>query len=504
MTLPGLAKSQVWQDSLFVNPHSATIYGMTLLRHGLSDSAGKPYGRVGLNYNSSTGNYRRAQEAYTKNNVTFFAEGINRINRVAISGNFTFDKSFEDSLANSLRSDLDPLSPFYHYASKANKFERQNYIANVTVSYDLLPGKLMPFVNVNYRTHWTTASVDPRPEVKAFVLKYNPGLSYRTKSGSIFSVMGIFGRSDESTNISYKNINFQESLLFPERIQYLNFGYGYFSIQDTSRIKRHTDHIGAELTFKKKLGTWDLLSYLRTERSYVENTHGTRSRKEYFVRAKFILNEYSGRLLFTKTGNTHDQQLDIEAQMADGYDGHSNFSADLSKVNYEVSQSSLRMAYSLIFNKQKQTKQELGITVLYNDERRADAAQSTELDAKQLSITALYRSYFAYGKNNMLIAKAAPFYIFPLETFIAVNPNSVNAFTRNVVYTDYYYFGSKLAGATAGLSWVSNNLLKKNILEFSADLQYTHKLNDPPVTYSPGFMPDKYRMHANIGVKLFF
>ena len=503
IVLPVLAKSQIWQDSLFINSQKANVYSIGLLRHGLNDSIGS-YGRVGLYYDHSSGNYRRAQQAFSKSSVSFQAEGSSRINKFSISGDFTFDKIFEDSLSNSLRSDLDPLSPFYHYASKGNKYERQNYIANTTISYDLIPRILSPFLHVNYRTHWTTGSIDPRPGVKKFVLKYNPGLTYRTKKGGTFGLMAIVGHSDEKVSINFKNKGYEQSTTFPERISYINFGYGYSSIKDSLYLSKFTAYKGAEFTIKDALGNWNLLSFVRYERSVEESTHTAKTSPRYSIRGKFLLNQYSGRLLFTKIGDQHDQQLDIEAQIFDGYDGHIDFSSDLSVVNYEVSQNTARIAYSLIFNKQQRTEHELGLTLNYYQEKRSDAAQSTGLSARQLSIAPLYRSYIDVSDNSMLIAKVAPFYNFPVQAEVVTNPNSVNTFTRNVVYTDYYYFDSKLAGASLGVSWLSNNLLRKNIIEFGIDFHYLKKLNAPDITYEAGFVPDKSRSYSNASVKLFF
>lgn len=496
--------SQVWKDSLFLDPQEARINSISLLRHNLRPKGETKYGKISLDYGHTAGSYRRAQEPYSKNNIAFNAEGISRIGRMRLSGDFSFNKSFEDSLANALRSDIDLLSPNYYYAGKANDYQRQNYIANMTLSYDVIPDRLLPFLNVNYHYHWTTGSSDPRPEVKTISIKFNPGVGYSVNKNTAVSLMAILGRSSEQTGISFKNINYRESLAFPERIDYFNFGYGYSNIKDTTRLRKYTSYAGGELTLKSKFGKWELLSYLRLTHSATEHTHTTLSRKVYSSFADFTLNNYSGRLIFTRKGISSDHQFDLETNFRDGYDGNSKFSADLSKVNYQVSQGTIGFFYSIIFDKAKDVQKEVGIGLGYIAESREDKAQSTLLSNRQLTLTGLYRAYFPMGQHGLMKATISPFYSAPLETTLSTNVNSIVNFTRNVVFTDYYYFNSNLAGTTVGLSWSGNNLLKTNILEFSADLQYTHKLNDPPVIYSPGFMPDKYRMHANIGVKLFF
>src|SRR5690606_22271205 len=122
-------------------------------------------------------------------------------------------------------------------------------------------------ININYQTHWTTGSVDPRPDSKKFILKYNPGLTVKVKDRTTLGLMAIIGSSSEDISLDYKNRIYSQSLTFPERIHYINFGYGYSSIKDTSGLRKYTRHIGGELSVKQQLGSWKLLSYLRAERS---------------------------------------------------------------------------------------------------------------------------------------------------------------------------------------------------------------------------------------------
>lgn len=504
MILPVLAKSQVWRDSLFLNPQASRVLEISLLRQGLGDSAIRSYGRVDLDYQRSEGAYRRAQEGFSKNRVAFYTAGARKLGRIGISGDFVFDKVYEDSLSSAIRSDQTLLSPFYYYAAKAGNYERQNYKANVTLSYDLIPGILIPFVQLNYGTHWSTGSVDPRLDSKRFLLKYNPGLTYRMKGGTAVSIMALKGSARENAGIAFKNDRFATSLTYPERIHYLSFGYGYLSIRDTSSLLKKTAYQGGELTFKKRIGSWNLLSFLRYERAKEESTHDLKSQKSYRIRAKFENNQYSGRFLFTKIGLGRDQQLDVRFSTLTGQDGHIDFSPTLSRVNYEVAQNTVDLSYSLIFNKRKRNQQELGFGVSYYEENRSDAAQSTRLDARILRLNPLFRSYIASSLSGMLVVKVAPFYSWPLQTALSVNPNSVNAFTRNVVYPDYYYFSSKVAGAQAGLSFLSKGLLKSNILEFSLDAEYSSRLSTAAESYPASFVPGKSRLQTMVGVKLLF
>src|SRR5690606_17443963 len=152
-----------------------------LLSHNLSTA--QNFGEVSLNYSSKTGDRRLSQQSHSKNAVEFYAFGANQLGDFRVSGDFLFDKIFEDSLAFGQRNDIDKWSPFQYYASKAGKYERQNYKANVTLSYKWTK-LIQPFFNVNYLHHWTTGSIDPRFESKKFEMKYNPGLILNFKEST--------------------------------------------------------------------------------------------------------------------------------------------------------------------------------------------------------------------------------------------------------------------------------------------------------------------------------
>lgn len=501
--LPVLVKSQVWRDTLFLNPQAASIVDISLLRHALADSTLRDYGRVDLFYNRSAGAYRRSQQAYTAERIAFYAEGSKKLGRIGISGNFTFDKVYEDSLANSIRSDQHPLSPFYHYASKAGNYERQNYKANMTLSYDLVPGRLSPFLHVNYGTHWSTGSVDPRLESKIFMMKLNPGLAYRMKNGTTMGIMAITGRTKEQITVNYKSDFFGRNMSVPERIRYFNLGYGQNKLAG-QQLRKYTDHLGTELSLKKQLTDWDLRTYARYERAIEENTLTPGKGKNYEVESRFTLQQYSGRVLLTKVGVARDHQLELKIASAIGEDRNVLNSPTLSLVNYQVRQNLVNLSYGLLFNKQQANQQELGLQLYYAEESRSDAATATKLDARQLRLSPYYRSYLLSSATGMLVARVAPFYSQPLWPELNLSPGSANAFTRDVVYTDYYYFSSKVAGADLGLSWISRDLLKGNLLEFSLEAQYQHQLSTSEIDYPAGFVPGKSRTQTVAGVKLLF
>ncbi len=461
------------------------------------------YGRVDLLYNRSAGAFRRAQQAYTTERIAFYSEGSRKLGRIGISGNFTFDKVYEDSLANSIRSDQNPLSPFYHYAAKAGIYERQNYKANMTLSYDLIPGMLMPFLHVNYGTHWSTGSVDPRLASNIFMLKFNPGLAYRMKNGTTVGVMVIKGKSTEKITVNYKSTFFERNTSVPERIRYYNFGYGQYKLAG-QRLNKYTDHLGTELTLKKQLGEWDLRTYARYERALEESTYTLETQKDYSIASRFTLQQYTGRVLLTKVGAERDYQLDLKIGSASGEDRNILNSPTLSLVNYQVTQNLVDVTYSLIFSKQKRNQQEWGLNLHYAEENRSDAATVVKLDSKQLRLSPYYRIYLPTSASGLLVAKVAPFYSQPLHTEVLVGPNSESNFTRNVVYPDYYYFASNVAGADLGISWISKGLLKSNILEFSLEAQYQRQLSTSSLEYPASFFPGKSRMQTLAGVKMLF
>lgn len=460
------------------------------------------YGRVQLDYTQDKGAFRKAQQAFNQRNIRFYTEGWSQLKRFRLAGKFMFNKQVEDSLSNNLRSDQDPLAPFYYFAGKAGNYNRQNYKADVLIAYDLLPERLAPLIKLDYQTHWTTGSVDPRPDIKIFTLKYKPGFMW-SHSGHKLEVNGIFGHSLQEISIDYKNRDFKNSLRFPERIHYLNLGYGYASIKDSSSMRKYRKYLGGELAYSKAWANLDVQMQLEYEHIREESTHDFKSRKVYAIRDRFDMDAYKLNLLLDKRGAKYQQQWRVSASYKSGYDGARDFSPNLQRVNYEVFQQHMNIDYRISWQPGASREQELGARVGYQRLSQQDYAQGNGLDAAGFSFGLHLNSYWKDKQRNRYILHLSPFYYKPGEVELSMQENAINPFTRQVIFTDYYYKKTHVLGTELGLEYIAAAWIKGVPMGLYGQYQGLFRLNKETITLEGARDVGTRRDQFNLGLRLY-
>ena len=460
------------------------------------------YGRLLLQYSGAKGGLRQAQQAYQKQNIQFYTEGWTQLQRFHVAGTFMFSRKMEDSLANNLRSDQDPLAPFYYFAGKAGNFNRQNYKAEALLAYELLPKRFAPLMKLDYQTHWTTGNVDPRPDVKIFSIKYKPGFMW-SPQGHRIELNGIFGHSIQEVSLSYKNRNFQESLLYPERIHYLNLGYGYASIKDSSRMRKFRRYRGAELSYSKSFKKLDFQAELAYEHVLEESTHDMKSRKTYSIRDRFYLNTYRFHLLMDKRGVHTQQQWRLSGVYQSGYDGARDFSPDFQRINYELVQKQFQGDYLISWHKGRSWEKELEGSLAFQGLAQQDYAQGNKLDVQNFTFALNLHNYWKDSQGNRYILHIGPSYRLPGQVTLEMQDNAITPFTRQVIFTDYYYALSQILGANLGFEYIASQWIKGIPLGLSAQYRGLFKLNTQEASLEGARMPEGSRNQIQIGLHLY-
>lgn len=497
--------AQNGKDSVYIFQQDKKLMESSLFSPTLSNgSALSSYGFLQLDFKHENGGFRRAQEAYSVNMPSFVAKGFNILGKFRIAGSLEFNKSSEDSLANGQKNNLEDFSTFYPYANKSGKYERQNYIVKTSISYNAFNNHISPFVNLDYHKHWSTGSVDPRLNSNRFIYKVELGISFKTKTHA-FGVYGIFGKADEQVSLAYKNDDFKSSLLYPDRIHYMQYGYGSSKIKDSSTVYKYDKYTGAGIQYSLKVKDWNVL--FSTEYQLYENKNYDRSPKTtgFATIATFNLNTITGSLLISKKVNQKsDQQFSLDFAYNDGYDGNLKTSGSLNKVNYKVNALDVNAFYSYLWDKDKKTPKELGFTVVYNQNDKQDLGQADGLDYKHIRVGINAKIYHQVDSKSNLKFSLSPYYSKPLSTTLKYNPNSLTEFIRNVVFTDYYYFNSKSLGTEVYGEYMSSKLIKNQQFGLYFQLDYRKQLKQELRSdLNPTFVPNNNRTILHLGVNMY-
>lgn len=496
ISFPVYAQPWTGKDSIYSTDYQQQIYSRNFLSHNLS--APKDFGEVNLFYKLRTGNHRLAQVAQQAQQVDFYALGANQLGDFRISGDFLFNKVYEDSLSFGQRNDMDEWSTFNYFASKAGKYERQNYKANLTLSYKFKE-LIQPFFNVYYLSHWTTGSVDPRFESKKFEMKYNPGLLFNVDNTKL-GVKAILGKGKENTGVSYKNKNYGQSLLFPDRVHYLNLGYGLVSIRDTANTVRYSSFKGLELTGHTSIGRVILDMRASVERRYDKITNDLKRAQSYRTRAIYEEDKF----LFSSTmqilGNRFHQLIRVDGQYLRGHDGLINFSADFGKVNYQVDHQDLQLGYLLTKKNEATWSFDTGMDMSYSAITRNDYASNLAVSNAWLSVSPHIQLYYYTLQKDKIQLGIAPKLTLSVADNLSYSANAMNNYIKGVVLWDYDYYRTNTLQWSTMLRWTTKRLSDQYLV--GAFAHYAHEKSISSIEHFSDLPKNTKRNYFSIGVFL--
>ncbi len=461
------------------------------------------YGMVQLNQQFGRGSFRKAQQAYSDRMTNFVATGFNQLRRFHIGARFEFNNQFEDSLANSLRSNMNELAPYYAYANKSGEYQRQNYILNAALGF-AVNEHIQPFVKLDYHRHWSAGTVDPRLSAQRFELRARPGVAFKIDNHTV-GIYGLIGKADEQVSLVYKSLTFKESSLYPDRIYHMNYGYGSSVIRDSVARSKVDTYKGAGLEYAAIVDGWRVQAAVEYQWYHNTNQVNDKSSVKYSgPLGIFDLHSVHGQIAFYSPSQKSTQQmLTLNGGYQIGSDGNTRTTGSLDIVNYKVNTMDLAGSYRLLWGSDKATVKEIGLDLSHHTIRRQDLVQSVLLDAGNMELGLWASLYYTCASGNSIRLSAHPYLNLPTSTTLNYNPIAKSEFVKNVVFTDYYYYQARYWGAQFKGEYIGR-FFGKNDLGFFAAVDY-RKATDPTLRadLDPTFVPQGSRWQAQIGVRMY-
>ncbi|SJZ39860.1 DUF6850 family outer membrane beta-barrel protein [Sediminibacterium ginsengisoli] len=451
-------------------------------------------GMASLSFNTANGSYRRSQEAQQSTTANFYTEGISTIGRFKVAGSFRFNKIWEDSLAWSMKGIDEDVQPYYFFAGKAGAYERQNYNLKAIVSYTLLKDRLFLASGFKYDYHWTTRSVDPRPDVKLFSIQVSPSLTY--KAGDHVIGAGItWGYGNETNSITYKNKNYAGNQLYIDRNSYLSLGYGHIAKMQGS-LRRYDKFSGFDLNYAGTvagINTKASFSYLLREE---DNTRDAGSSQTYSLFSYLQLEDYKAALLLTdKTGR---RQLQFSFLSGSAL----NWAAEFNATSYQYVSNHADATYLQRFG--KRVTHEAGFSLAYDDVSKDDMVEEHSIAYQLLQPGLQYNIYWNNKERDQFSAGFSPSVKLPLNNQIHVPATQENVFTKGIVYPDYIYRDSKVLQLDAEIAASTHRLVRN--LHMGLKIKASWQSAEAAVIAFPqaGFIPGRNRFLLNVSANLYF
>lgn len=456
-------------------------------------------GAASLSWNMQSGSFRRSQEAQKGSTVAFYTEGFEQLGRFRIGGKFRFDNIIEDSLGWNLQGLQEEGQPYYFFAGKAGEYKRQNYKLDAVISYELLKQRLYISFGADYLFHWTTRSVDPRPDSKNYHLLLKPELSLRLGK-QLAGINFVWGRGRDGNSVVYKNRNYAGNLTYQDRNRYLSLGYGHIARTADNGLYRYNYFSGAGLHYS---GNWKNLSlqfhsaYLFTEQEHSLDDYGREKSVLYSLVQK---DDAEADILLTRTTPGNRQQLRLNG----GTVKTLNWSSEFQATNYQHLRNSANLSYWYRFEGKRKYKPELGLGIGWTDVTKEDVVVSHYLSYSKITPSvnaALYRDMY---KSRLSAGIEATYHI-PLQSSLDVPGTQINYFTQGIALPDYLFYSSKFWVTSLVFNWQTTEVLKRIPLGLRLNIDWSHQTApvDEPLSAEPYFRPGGNRLQFGAAMTIY-
>jgi hypothetical protein len=487
-------------DSLWTNEQHLILNAAAGMSGTLLSSGDiSMFNQATLQYFNEDGSFRANQTAQKKQTLNFNTYGIKEVKRFKVFGQFIFSRTWEDSLANIMQGTPSNIRPFYYWATKSGTYDRQSYIGQTQVNYELLRNKLILSFGLDYLNQRTTRAVDPRPQIQQFNIQLQPELVFKAGSHSI-GLQGIWGRGNEKVDVIYKNSNYQHSLIYPDRILYNNLGYGYLSIKDTANHIRYGYTEGAGLAYNYQSQNFQIMAQGTYTRQTDEITYNTERNDIYYITAGWEMDQIKYKLLLQKDGNKWQHQLHLRGQLDNGADWNAGFNAR----NYFAQEQVLTADYNLRTGDKRGRYYWMGIGLENHYLFKEDKATTHIFQTNQWEPHVWFSTLQQTKKSNYLKTSIGLHYRIAGNTQLNVKPNQINLFTQQVVYPEYLYYSSDAWGSNVHIGYTASNWIPKFPITIFAKANWEQRAGKKPASINgSAFQPSGSRSQIGAGIQLF-
>ncbi len=185
------------------------------------------YSLIRMAYNSTSGDYHRAQDAQRVNTLDFGSEGAVTIKDVRLWGRFNYTRSVEDSTRFAHQTRENPSSPWYFGSYGYNHYERTTYRIQARGHRYFADRKYAVFGGFDYQVANHFSNNDPRGSIRVAQLNGTVGGSMRIVKNVDIGIEGRYGYGQEDVEIAYKNGNSATSAVESPYMNYIIRGYGW-------------------------------------------------------------------------------------------------------------------------------------------------------------------------------------------------------------------------------------------------------------------------------------
>ena len=458
----------------------------------------KEYAVVSAAYNVNKGDFIARQGAPKEKEVTFLTKGTRQLNTFKVSGIFSYSHTRRDSVGYSL-GNHEQAAPYYFYAAAKGNWEVSKYRMKGIVSKSFKDDKVIVSAAGSFLAGNAWRSNDPRMEDFSHDLGGKLAFHYKLNSKHTLGVSGgINSRAQENSN-EYRNKDYQDNLQNMPYINFVNYGYGLNTIQNTNRqMNSYGDGVNFDAIYNGDFdqGKLTITGGIEKTKSKFLRKRGQASTANY-VYGKFDEQTKHADVMWINT-SAGNSRWSVRANFREHYGTDFNTILNGNNFVYFNNEYSLRPVYGILKN--NQVKAEFSLYGSSSRWYKADGTTDHKADYKNtdLGVSGAWYSYAKKGGNYFKIHASLTARM-NQEADVHVPKTQENSFTKEVVYYDYYFMGANATSLSVGALY--NFTIKNNAFFVKADYRH-QKAVLKEVSLIPAEFPGTKR--ENISLSLGF
>jgi hypothetical protein len=403
------------------------------------------------------GGFHRSQEPYQQIIAGFHTDGVKKLGRFMFAGQFDFERQWDDSAAWWNSGELNEAQPYYFFAGKAGKYEKYLYNLSAIASYNIWKNILYIGTSGNYRYHWNTRSVDPRPDAKEFSTRLRPEISARIKN-HIAGVGFLWSRGSEENSIGFKNKMYNGNQSYVERNNFMSLGFGNIGKMD-KYMYRYDESTGFFANYAATFQNWRLQAGAEYELWQEDITLDSFATRNLYSLYAFLQQEKtSGNLLLSHTGNKNKQQLELNVTTQSVL----NWSSEFKATSYQYTATEASITFRQLWQKNKGISIEVGAGCGYLDRFKEDIAASHKHQLQVITPHVYAGIYRQAANKSWLALRITPSIRHALTNELSIPITQENYFTQGIVYPDYLYWQKNCLGINTQFDFIEKDKPKRN------------------------------------------
>ncbi|MFW0717167.1 DUF6850 family outer membrane beta-barrel protein [Pedobacter sp. N23S346] len=444
------------------------------------------------------GHLIRAQEANKVNSTFFSTEGVSQLKSISLWGQFSYNRTVEDSTSFSHQTRNNLANPYYFGSVKNLNYQRTVYNLKALASRNFIQNNLPIGLGVDYRigNHYSTN--DPRGEISDYQLNLAGSIGYNLTKELAFGVAYRYGYGLEKVNVGYKNTSLSQGRVIPEFTNYLISGYGEgeeYNERRTFQNNQTRNGLDAYLTFDNTdLGCFNFIF----QNSKDIQTFDYRTDVGLLEFIKFNLVSESYRFFWLKKSATNTLTVDLSYATNDGDNYFNKYLAN----SYLFQNNSLSAKANYTWTS-KQFTHNFGLGLKKYEERKIDGVAGNDIRFNQLNYSLSYGINHQNKNNHNWGVNLTGLYNQYLDADFSVLLANEGVFTRNVIYYDYAYNTTSKFGSNLTADY-SIPMFKQIQAGIKIGVSYWRRDDLREFGRTMTKIPGKDRFSSNISLNLYF